>query len=120
MENIICWNVRALIGPLSKMMSISLHSNKVGMIGLLETKIKLKNVEHIAARTFPTWNWKHNFDLNAKGRIWLAWNPAVFDVGVLQVTEQLIHYRAHPLSTSKKFCITFIYGFNQEQQRQTL
>ena len=37
-----------------------------------------------------------------------------------KVSEQLIHCRAHQLHTSKKFCIKFIYGFNHEQQRQTL
>jgi len=39
------------------------------MIGLLETKVKDKNVHEVAGKTFPGWHWQHNFDYDAKGRI---------------------------------------------------
>ncbi|KAJ8431362.1 hypothetical protein Cgig2_002085 [Carnegiea gigantea] len=40
------------------------------MFGLLETKVKEKNVKKIAAKVFPGWGWMHNFHLEPKGRIW--------------------------------------------------
>ena len=53
MANVICWNIRGLNWPTKQDdVNIFLHSNKVGMIGLLEIKIKLKNVEHTATHIF--------------------------------------------------------------------
>ena len=42
------------------------------MIALLETKVKIKNVDEIAGNVFPGWFWHHNFEHDVKGRIWLA------------------------------------------------
>jgi len=84
------------------------------MIGLLETKVKEKNVNKVAGKTFPGWVWQHNFEYNVKGRIWVAWRPNSYTVQVLLRTEQLIHCYATQLSTNRKFYITFVYGLNQE------
>ena len=51
MDNVVAWNIRGLNWPHKQVdVSIFLHSNKVGLIGLLETKVKEKNVEKIAAK----------------------------------------------------------------------
>ena len=54
MDSIIAWNIRGLDWP-SKQEDLKafLHTQKVGMIGLMETKIKLINDSVVAARTFP-------------------------------------------------------------------
>lgn len=44
-------------------------------MGLLETKVKVENVEKVVVSIFHGWNWAHNFSLNAQGRIWVAWHP---------------------------------------------
>ena len=64
--------------------------------------------------------WQHNFTLNIKGCIWIAWKPSSYEVKVLEKTEQLIHSYITQLNTNKKFYITFVYSMNQEQQRQHL
>jgi len=46
------------------------------MIGLLETKVKDKNVDKVAGKAFPGLFWLHNFEHDAKGRIWIAWKPS--------------------------------------------
>ncbi|KAJ8421702.1 hypothetical protein Cgig2_002599 [Carnegiea gigantea] len=79
----------------------SLHNNKVGMIGLLETKVKVQKVKRVAAKTLSGWKWHHNFTPSIKG-------------------HELIHCHATQISTNKRFYITFVYGLNQEQQRHQL
>ncbi|KAJ8432376.1 hypothetical protein Cgig2_021910 [Carnegiea gigantea] len=64
----------------------SLYNNKVGMIGLLETKVKDKNVD------------KHNFEHDAKGHIWITWKPNSYNVQALMKKDQLIHCYATQLN----------------------
>ena len=65
MANIMSWNIRGLNWPNKQEdVKIFLHSHHVGLVGLLETNIKEKNINSIAARTVPGWNWVHNFTHN--------------------------------------------------------
>jgi len=89
------------------------------MIGLLKTK-ELGNVSKVADKTFPRWQWQHNFDLNSTGHILVAWKPNTYNVKVISKTEQLIHCAAVQLSANRKFFITFVHGMNQKQQRLSL
>ena len=57
-----------------------LNNNKVGTIGLLETKVKDNNVHKVAGETFPGWLWQHNFEYDAKGRISIAWKRSSYNV----------------------------------------
>lgn len=53
MDKILCWNVCGLNWPNKQEdISIFLHQNKVGMVCLLEGKVKVQNVEKITARLF--------------------------------------------------------------------
>lgn len=62
----------------------------------------------------------HNFHLDPKGRIWVAWNPRYYQLQLLHMSVQFIHYRALQISTNLKFYITFVCGLNHLQQRQGL
>ena len=54
MDSIVGWNIRGLNWPnKQKDVKSFLYSNKVGLIGLLETKVKVKNVESWQQRYFP-------------------------------------------------------------------
>ncbi|KAJ8433627.1 hypothetical protein Cgig2_023566 [Carnegiea gigantea] len=113
--------IRGLNGP-NKQEDLRsfLHINKVGMIGLMKAKIKMENDSHIASRAFPGWKWEYNSTPNIKGRIWIAWQPRLYEVLVLQKSYQILHCYATQVNINKKFFITFIYGMNQEQQRQSM
>ena len=54
MDNIVSWNIRGLNG-LDKQedVKIFLHTNKIELAGLLETKVKLENMDAVASRVFP-------------------------------------------------------------------
>jgi len=54
MDKICCWNVRGLNWPNKQEdLKISLNKNQVGLAGLLETKVKERNVNKIAHHLFP-------------------------------------------------------------------
>ena len=62
MDNIASWNIRGLNWPNKQEdVKLFLHSNKIGLVGLLETKIKEKKVQKVASNLFPSWRWIHNF-----------------------------------------------------------
>ena len=73
MESIVGWNIRGLNWPNKQVdINIYLNLNKVGLVSLFETKVKVENVDKVATRVFPGWSWHHNFPYNPKGRIWIA------------------------------------------------
>lgn len=53
MDNLLCWNVRSVNGP-NKQKEIKLLCNKddIGLIGLLETKIKVNKVDQLPSKLF--------------------------------------------------------------------
>ena len=54
MDNVVAWNIRGLNWPNKQVdVHIFLQTNKLGLIGLLETKVKEKNVEKVATHVFP-------------------------------------------------------------------
>lgn len=94
--------------------------NQIRLVGLLETKVKEKKVNSIANNIFQGWHWYHTFHLNPKGRIWIAWQPRVFRVQVVDMSEQHIHCKATVQQNMKQFFITFVYGANHETNRKAL
>jgi len=88
MDSIIAWNIRGLNWPNKQEdLKTFLHTNKVGMIGLMETKIKMTNDRIVAIRSFPGWRWDNNSTPTIKGRVWIAWQPRSYDVHVIQKIE---------------------------------
>ena len=76
MDNIIAWNIRGLNWPNKQEdLKAFLHTSKVGMVGLMETKIKMTKDRTIVAKTFLGWRWDNNSTPTIKGRVWIAWHP---------------------------------------------
>jgi len=82
-----------------------LHDNKVGLVGLLETKIKEVKVNSVAANVFPGWRWVNNFSQAFKGRIWVAWMPSCYNVKLVALSDQFIHCHAMRMSTNDIFVL---------------
>ena len=120
MTSIASWNVRGLNWPNKQEdVKLFLQLNNIGLIGLLETKVKSQNVCKIAENIFTGWEWANNCAIS-NGRIWVAWKPSLYKVSVKEQSDQFIHCSVSQLLTSKHFHITFIYGHNHEPQRQPM
>lgn len=121
MSSIISWNIRDLNWP-NKQEDVKsfLQLHEVGLVGLLETKVKDKNVSTIARRTCPGWKWIHNIALNPNGRIWIAWEPRIYGIKMLSMADQVIQCHATQLQDNEKLFITFVYGMHHEVERKLL
>ena len=54
------------------------------------------------------------------GRIWVIWKSSKFNVDILDNTAQTVHLKIRDLDDSKDLNITFIYGFNFNNERDGL
>ena len=97
-----------------------MEQQKVGLVALLETKVKQRNITEVGNRMLSGWTWYTNVEYNPKVRIWIAWKRQAYHVQVLNVTEQLIHYRIIHQSTQRHFYMTFVYGKNSITLRPEL
>ncbi|KAL2893703.1 5'-3' exoribonuclease 2 [Bienertia sinuspersici] len=118
MDGVLCWNVRGL-NRVSKQDAIKcfLSSYVTGLICLLETKIKPKNLGAVYNKMFSGLCFTTNSSIAGDSRIMLAWNPHLFVVSVVLMTKQLIHCLIQPKGGGVPFYCSFIYAFNDHNER---
>ncbi|XP_057532900.1 uncharacterized protein LOC130810791 [Amaranthus tricolor] len=115
------WNVRGL-NDLDKRRKVKefISYHKIQLFSLLETRVKRANLGNIYLSLCPDWNLISNHAHHYNGRIIVAWNPHVFTIDVLGMTDQLIHTEILVNATNMKFLCTFVYGHNDVQKRNCL
>lgn len=121
LDSILSWNVRGL-NRSTKQAEVRkfLQSQKVGLFGLLETKVKASKLGTLYLNLCPQWCISSNIPLCNGVRIFIGWHPAVFSVDILCCTSQLIHLGAELVGGTKKFWCTFVYGHNDAKERSFL
>lgn len=64
-----------------------LHSflvdNDISLVGVLETKIKAPNDVASSRVIHNLWSWEDNYSHHPSGRIWIGWNPNIWNVFVV-------------------------------------
>jgi len=115
------WNIRGLNRSnkqkeINKLVSI----NKVDIIGILETKIKMGKENQIQKFMLPLWEFTTNNKCDGFNRIWVAWNPNKIKVRVLKETRQLIHLNVLDIQLNKYSEITYVYGLHTSNERKNL
>ncbi|KAJ8428274.1 LOW QUALITY PROTEIN: hypothetical protein Cgig2_009973 [Carnegiea gigantea] len=113
--------IRGLNSP-SKQENVKIFLDKyhIGLVGLVETKVKKENKQEGAKRLFSQWQWQTNTGTLTKGRISVAWRPKFYSMEVVITTEQMIHCRVKLLSKQTQFYVTFVYGYNRRVLRSEL
>ena len=120
MDRISSWNIGGLNWPTKQEeLKIFLHQNKIGLIGHQETKVKEEKASRIAQNIFPGWHWIHNFQIS-QGRIWVAWNPSMYHVSAICMSDQHIHSRVIQQHSGKIFYITYVYVNSYDALRRVL
>ncbi|XP_074315500.1 uncharacterized protein LOC141651700 [Silene latifolia] len=61
-----------------------------------------------------------NCNLHKGGRVWILWQPSIFDVWVLQYDPQFIHVKVTVEITQKSFFLSMIYAYNEGVDRKDL
>lgn len=87
----------------------------------METRVKHTNAKKISRKLCPSWEWAFNYDFHGNGRIWVGWNPNLWNLDVLFTSSQVIHCKVQSLDfTSTSFFISFVYGLNSYIERRDL
>ena len=72
-----------------------LQSLSPSFVALIETKVKVGNLQRLANCVPVHWNSCHNFSPTISGRIWITWNPQIWTCAILLVliNRSLYQYR---------------------------
>ncbi|XP_021749468.1 uncharacterized protein LOC110715207 [Chenopodium quinoa] len=89
----------------------------VDVIGLLETKIKLKNVLTYQRKFGSSWLWMCNYDHSPKGRISLGWNADRVTFNVLKIQEHFIHCSVSSKDLSTQIHLIVVYRRHSIHER---
>lgn len=121
MERQVSWNSRGLNKPQKRLRIRNLlFQQKIGLFGLLETKIKASSLGALYLNVCPHWRVTFNLSICKGGRIVVGWHPSIFSVDILAMTSQLIHLKAELVGSHKSFNCTYVYGFNEAAERVAL
>lgn len=121
MVKVCAYNIRGLNKGLKK---ADLHSflveNNISMIGILETRVKVNKASAGFRAIHNFWRWEDNYQFHSNGRIWLGWNPNIWNISVESKSAQYIHCKATLISSQAVFLFTFIYASNFSEDRLKL
>ena len=119
MDRVLSWNVQGVNNPKKQMkVKAFIMKHAVGLVGLLETKVKVVHLSDMYQRMFQGWCFSSNIIYHANGRILLAWQPGVCQVNIIKATSQLMHCFINPVSGVSGFYCTFVYAFHQSMNRE--
>ncbi|XP_062099879.1 uncharacterized protein LOC133805734 [Humulus lupulus] len=118
-SNILSWNVRGLNG-VNKHSSVSdiCKSNRIGVGGLLETKMKGSKISRFIDLHFP--NWDYYTSSVIEGRLLIVWRKSFVKITVLEESNQFVHCLVKLTGVQQDFGVTFVYGLNSIEGRRSL
>ncbi|XP_074305159.1 uncharacterized protein LOC141640172 [Silene latifolia] len=115
------WNVRGLNSPAKqKYIKWFLHHHQVGLFGLLETKVKPSSLNGVRNNICNGWCVSTNTQYHKRGRVWILWQPNLFNVQFLEYNAQFIHTIVKDLANGSSFHFTIFYAFNGVHERKAL
>ncbi|XP_074351344.1 uncharacterized protein LOC141690440 [Apium graveolens] len=94
--------------------------NKVGFMGVLETKFKAHNALGISKKINKNWRWMFNYEHHYNGRIWVGWDPGVWQLSLHSSNAQCITCFATFLDKNITTLVSFVYAFNDAYDRVPL
>lgn len=111
MVSILSWNVRGLNAP-NKQKEIKLLCNeeRVGLIGLLETKVKQNKVDQLANKMFGVWQYITNLEHHYNGRIWITWKSNFYHIVPIRMYAQAVTCEVCYVPLQMYFLVTFVNG----------
>ncbi|XP_074283051.1 uncharacterized protein LOC141607600 [Silene latifolia] len=105
------WNVRGFNNPLKhNEVKEYLWNNNLDLVAILEIRVN----------TYKNWDSFCNYDKHYNGRIWVLFNPKTVAISHRHIEAQDISCKVHHYESNKDFCVSFIYGSNDADQREDL
>lgn len=97
-----------------------LSLNKISLVALLETHVKKDAAPFVSKHICPRFNWVFNYDHHINGRIWVGFDPSIWNLNVLCMSAQQITCSVLNQSSGDYFVVSFIYAFNTAVERRSL
>ncbi|XP_062085381.1 uncharacterized protein LOC133791470 [Humulus lupulus] len=117
--NIGSWNVRGMNNKEKQNYILEFcNFSKVGVCGLLETKLRGNKIQELMENKFT--NWDCYTSSSIEGWILIVWRRNFVRVIVISKSQQHVHCVVKMFGQVKTFCLTFVYGFNSIEDRKGL
>lgn len=99
-------NVRG-INCLSKQKEVKkiINMRSLGLISLIEVKVKAKNMGRMYQNMFAGSCFCSNSSRHPGGRVIIAWNPLSFQVDIKRLSAYLTHCFVKPINKEGLFCL---------------
>lgn len=97
-----------------------IRAHSLSFVGLVETRVKICKASRITNVINRNWQWIFNYERRVNGRIWLGWDPNLWDVSFVSKTSQFIHCLLLSSELKVQFFVTIVYGFNTPGERKVL
>ncbi|KAK7273781.1 hypothetical protein RIF29_14844 [Crotalaria pallida] len=119
MDNIACWNIRGLNSPSKQKEVLNFHKRyKVGLLGVLENKLRTNAIEAVMQKIAPGWSYFSDTDICPIGRILVLWRKDMFNVLIMARSGQYTHCLVTEKISNNSFFVTFIYAANDHMERK--
>ena len=115
------WNIRGMNAPYKfREVRKAIVDYNLHLLCIVESKVNKRNIDAIKLRAIPQWEFVHNCGTNNVARVWVTWDPVVFDVVCLKRSVQTITCKVSIRGTQICFMVTGVYGFNDRAPRYRL
>ncbi|XP_062114000.1 uncharacterized protein LOC133825012 [Humulus lupulus] len=113
------WNVRGL-NRINKHGHVSdlCKRYRIGVGGLLETKLKGSKISRFVEFYFLNWDYYTSPEI--EGRLLIVWRKSFVKVTILEKSNQFIHCLVKLTGVQQSFGVTFVYGMNSIEGRRSL
>ncbi|KAL3507258.1 hypothetical protein ACH5RR_032640 [Cinchona calisaya] len=119
--NICCWNIRGLSDSCKQYAVTNLVKDyNINIIGLVENKVKIENVQSIFKKCLPGWNSFHNGSGNDDCRVWFCGNPQAVKVSLADIHPQIITCSFEYGANAALVFISFVYAEYERDGRVAL
>ncbi|KAF8409849.1 hypothetical protein HHK36_002367 [Tetracentron sinense] len=93
---------------------------KLGVVGLVETKVKHSSATVIACKILDGWCCLDNYNWADHGRIWIFWDPSMVKLDMVGGSMQSLHVLASRKEWHSPVLLSFVYGSNLRIERGQL
>ncbi|XP_058784780.1 uncharacterized protein LOC131659636 [Vicia villosa] len=118
---IVSWNIIGL-NKRARAIEVGAHLRYLhaSIVVLLETRVKNKNSDSVRNKLAKNWNYLDNYKDHDNGRIWVLWNPQLWDIRSISSTDQVIHSEVYHQDGNFSHYLSAIYAHNQLSKRREL
>ncbi|XP_062089567.1 uncharacterized protein LOC133796101 [Humulus lupulus] len=92
--------------------------NKIGVGGLLETKMRGNKIVEFMEHKLP--NWEFYSSPTIEGRLLIVWRRIFVRMTILEESHQFVHCMVKMAGQREIFYVTFVYGYNMMEGRRSL